>query len=44
MKLPVWPEENQEDVPAPPTSYNSDQEISNTPSDDEAADVDGNNA
>ena len=44
MKLPVWPEEDQEDVPASLTSYNSDQEISNTSSDNEAADVDDNDA
>ena len=44
MELPVWPEEDQEDVPAPPTGYNPDWEIGNTPSGDEAADVDGDDA
>ena len=39
MKLSIWPEEDQEDVPAPLISYNSDQKISNTSSDNETADV-----
>ena len=43
MKLPVWSEKNQEDVPAPLTSYNLNQKIDNTFSDDETVDVNDNN-
>ena len=43
MKLPVWPEEDQKNVPAPLISYNLDWEINNTSSDNEAADVDDDN-
>ena len=35
MKLPVWPEEDQEDMPGPSTDYNLTQEFSSTSSDNE---------
>ena len=38
MELPVWPEEDQKDVPGPPTGYNLAQEFSSTPSDNEIKD------
>ena len=44
MDLPVWPEENQKNVPAPPTGYNLDWEIDDTSSIDEAVDMNGDNA
>ena len=43
MKLSVWPEEDQKNMPASLTDYNLDQKIGDTLSDNEAADVDGDN-
>ena len=40
MKLPVWPEKDQKNVPAPSADYNLDWEIDDTSSDDETVDVD----
>ena len=43
MKLSVWPEEDQKNVSAPLISYNLNQKIDNTSSDNEAVDVNDNN-